>query len=1283
MLGPRFIGRYKVIEEIGRGGMGIVYRGEDPRLERAVAIKVLPPKKTSSAKALERFKREARVCARLDHPYILKIYDYGEEEQTYHLVMEYVEGVTLREVIGDDTDPGDIDVPEMARLFGQICQALEYAHALQITHRDIKPENIMVTTFTPALGTSRARVKVMDFGLAVLADRHDLTMTGAVMGTIAYLSPEQANGERADHRSDIYSLGAMFYEMLTGLLPFEAQSAAEMLRKHVDTPAPSPRSVNPRVHPVLERIVLTCMRKDPNDRYQSVRHIREELEGYRASAQISADFFWGSGGIISGEERAASQTPPPRPEVPVARDAVRGETEVPGEPVIERRVRDHGPHARLHDEPNAPMRREAFPGPDMRIWRESDEVLPNEMAPPQEPTAYSAPDLAIPPLASPYTPGMPPEIASRLGPTRPRPAVTPPAPTAPAPGAGHELKAPPPPNETVADEPARPAARAESQTTRREGPPPVERGPAVPPSEGARPPTSGANPVASKEWMQQAAGPQADPWGRYQNVLSRLRRDEGAIAGSDEVLEIPQTVCKGCGAENPGDRKYCHDCGSLLTPSLYQVAREAAAHNDQGLRFLRQGQYQDAVFEFQQALLLDAEMAEAHKNLGRVWAQLGDLVKAEEELRLAVSLGKDDAEPYLELAHLYRQAGRKGDAMQALADALRIHPEDASVRCQLAFLYSHTGNFVRAVEEYRTVLAYDVENLEAHLQLGIIYASQGMIAEAIAEMEWAVRLDPQNHRAYQWLGQLYVKRQRFGEAERAYQNALSINPTDADVHAELGSLYEIQRREDQALKQLRQAITLDQGHLDAHARLASLYLKYNQPVMAIKQLEEALAFHPQETGLHQQLGELYLAQNQLDRALLHFERTVELDPTSAELHSRLGQLYLKKDYGSLSISEYQKALSLDPYNAAYHEDLGMAYYVGGQRDGAIQELKKAAILNSRQVDYPKALGVICEEEGRLEEAVQYLKRALELNPRDADSHGLLGRIYNGQKMINLAVLEYQKALEYNPENQLMYIYLARAYAELGRPDVAINYFKQAINLIGGRGETPEARRVLARSYQELARTHLENGDTHTAYEILESAMALTPDDPRGMHYMGLVLQAQGELKKALDCMTEALRREPQNLDILTDLAGLFEARGERDLALRTIRKALMLNPSRPQLYEVLATILASQGSYDEASEALRKALSLDPKRAAHYHWLQGNFLLEQGRYQKAAGEYQHALSINAWEWRYYQGLARAFEELGRYEDAAAELEKALSLRLSERDSRRLREDLDRIRSIRR
>jgi tetratricopeptide (TPR) repeat protein/serine/threonine protein kinase len=1250
MLGTRFIGRYKVIEELGRGGMGIVYRGEDPRLERPVAIKVLPPRKTSSAKALERFKREARVCARLDHPYIMKIYDYGEEENTYHIVMEYVEGITLREFIGEDPDPDAIDVPEMCRLMGQMCQALEYAHSLKITHRDIKPENIMITTETGSWPKGIRKVKVMDFGLAVLEDRHDLTDMDAIMGTIAYFSPEQARGERADHRSDIYSLGIVFYEMLTGQLPFEATNPSDMIRRHLETPPPSPRLICPTVSPILERIVLTCMRKDPADRYQSVHLIREELELYRAGHNISAAHFWGATGIVVGgsvepmDERP-EPTPGDRSMTQVSYDERPAPPPFPGENVAPEKIQ-----APPQAAPQATSQASPQPPGSAHPKRDPDHS-PAELAPPDRPLENvqlgtlddesTNDELRLPPLASPFTPGMPPSIANRLGPPKPIPVKP-----------GNEPKpfSPPPPS---AIEPKKPRVI----------------------------PTVGTSPVASAGWMeaaQEEATENKSQWGKYQQVLSKLKRND---LGEPQEVDIPPTVCGRCGIENPGDRKYCLDCGSLLASSTFQLQREAAAHNELGLRLMAQGNFTDALNEFQQALLRSPDLAEAHYNLGRLYVQLGDTIKAEEEFKLAATMLRDSFDVHRELGELYRSQDRKDEAIGAFEEALKIKPDSATVRCQLAFLYSHRGELSRAVAEYRQVLTYARDSLDAHLQLGIIYGSQGLVPESIVEFEAVTRLDPYNQTAWQWLGRLYTKRQRFNDAEKAYQSALQINPADPTVHAELGAVYEVQRKEELALRELRQAVSLDQGNVEARSRLAGLYAKHRQPKMAIQELEEVASYNPSDARVHQQLGDLYLATNQLDKALQHFERTVSLDPSSAEMHNKLGQVYLKKDYDKQSIQHYQQAVSIEPTNPDYHEDLGMAYYVNGQRDAAITEIKKASILNSRNADYFKALGILMEEEGRLDEAKQYLAKAIELNPRDADAHGLLGRVHGRQGLINYAILEFQKALEYKPNNQLMMVYLARAYAEQGRPELAVQHFQKAISLMGAQIQTPENRAALARSYQELGKAYLEAGDARRAQDVLESAVALTPDDPRGLRYAARVYSQQGNAKKALEALTAALVRVPNDPDVLADIAAVYDERGEYELAMRAIRKAITVSPNRPSYYETLATLLAGRKQYQEAADTLRRAMALDGKRADHYHYVQANFLMDQGMFQKAAGEYQQGLAINSWNWRLYAGLARAFEEMRRYDEAAVEIKKALGMQLPEAEAKKLKEDLERLRTL--
>jgi serine/threonine protein kinase/Tol biopolymer transport system component len=296
MTSDHFIGRYKVIEELGRGGMGTVYHAVDPLLERDVAIKVLHPQKLVKKAALDRFLREARIAAKLDNPYIIKVYDIGSENNLYHIVMEFVRGETLRDIISARESVNDIDIDLMVQYFWQICRALDYAHEMKIIHRDIKPENILVTDV--------GRIKVMDLGLAVLEDANPLTSTGDVLGTFSYFSPEQARGERADPRSDIYSLGIVFFEMLTNEPPFKAQSPSEMIQKHLYMNPPSILELNDRVPMLLDEIVQRALKKDAHTRYQSVRLILDDLGRY------GVDFSTG----IHDLESPHVESPPPQVE---------------------------------------------------------------------------------------------------------------------------------------------------------------------------------------------------------------------------------------------------------------------------------------------------------------------------------------------------------------------------------------------------------------------------------------------------------------------------------------------------------------------------------------------------------------------------------------------------------------------------------------------------------------------------------------------------------------------------------------------------------------------------------------------------------------------------------------------------------------------------------------------------------------------------------------------------------------------------------------------------------
>ena len=260
-------GRYEVEEMLGQGGMARVFRGTDSVLGRNVAVKVLSPQYAGDDQFVARFRREAQAAAGLNHPNIVSVYDTGSQGDVHYIVMEYVEGRTLRDVIRQE---GPI-LPERAAEIGQaVARALAMAHHAGLVHRDIKPGNIMLTR--------DGEVKVMDFGIARTSTGDTLTQTAAVLGTASYLSPEQAQGATVDARSDIYSLGCVLYEMLTGRPPFTGDSPVAIAYKHVREDPVPPGRINTDVPDSLEAVVMKSMAKNPENRYQSADELREDLE---------------------------------------------------------------------------------------------------------------------------------------------------------------------------------------------------------------------------------------------------------------------------------------------------------------------------------------------------------------------------------------------------------------------------------------------------------------------------------------------------------------------------------------------------------------------------------------------------------------------------------------------------------------------------------------------------------------------------------------------------------------------------------------------------------------------------------------------------------------------------------------------------------------------------------------------------------------------------------------------------------------------------------------------
>ncbi len=265
------IGKYRVLEALGRGGMAQVYRAYHPQLDRYVAIKVLRSDLVEHEEFLARFRREAHAVSGLRHPNIVQVFDFDVQDEQYYMIMELLEGNTLRAKLNEYRTRGQrMPLPEVLRILTEVLAGLGYAHSEGVIHRDIKPANIMLT--------KRELAVVTDFGIAQIVGSTQYTVSGALMGTLSYMAPEQGLKGHCDSRSDIYSLGIVFYEMLTGYTPFDADTPLAILMKHLNDPLPLPSKTDPSLPAVLEPIVLKALSKDPDDRYQSAAEMAAALQ---------------------------------------------------------------------------------------------------------------------------------------------------------------------------------------------------------------------------------------------------------------------------------------------------------------------------------------------------------------------------------------------------------------------------------------------------------------------------------------------------------------------------------------------------------------------------------------------------------------------------------------------------------------------------------------------------------------------------------------------------------------------------------------------------------------------------------------------------------------------------------------------------------------------------------------------------------------------------------------------------------------------------------------------
>ncbi|RJP17067.1 MAG: serine/threonine protein kinase [Candidatus Abyssobacteria bacterium SURF_5] len=324
MIGKE-IGNYKILKELGRGGMGVVYKAHQVALGRMVAMKVLPQHLTTDTAFIKRFQNEARAIAKLNHPNIVQIYDIGNQDDIHYYTMEFLEGPSLDQIIYRE---GFMPLENAMNIVLQVARALDCAHREGIIHRDIKPSNIIIDR--------SKRAKVTDFGLALQERSTRLTVDGSIVGTPEYMSPEQAAAEPASARSDIYSLGVVFYELLTGKVPFEGETTLMVLKKIQSLEPEWPRALNPEIPVEVEKVIQRMMAKKPRDRYANCQELIQDLRRLKAgvpiqtrrkgpvhlstAAALAAILVLAA--VLLFRMRAKPEPAPPPPEVPALREIV-------------------------------------------------------------------------------------------------------------------------------------------------------------------------------------------------------------------------------------------------------------------------------------------------------------------------------------------------------------------------------------------------------------------------------------------------------------------------------------------------------------------------------------------------------------------------------------------------------------------------------------------------------------------------------------------------------------------------------------------------------------------------------------------------------------------------------------------------------------------------------------------------------------------------------------------------------------------------------------------------
>jgi tetratricopeptide (TPR) repeat protein/TolB-like protein len=841
--GSSFLGRYEIIEELGRGGMGIVYKAEDTKLKRNVALKFLPSEFTRNAEAKERFVHEAQAASALDHPNICSVHEIEEtDDGQMYISMGCYEGETLQEKIRQ----APLIAEEAADIGIQVAQGLQEAHEKGIIHRDVKPSNVIITT--------KGQAKIMDFGLAKLGGQTRLTKDGTTMGTVAYMSPEQAQGEGIDHRTDIWSLGVMLYEMVTGELPFKGEYDQAVIYSILNEEPKPLAELNTEVQAGFGSIVAKCLKRDPGERYQSASDLVMDLSNLREGRPSR---WYGSGTMARSPSKPLAGKSLLKVGIPLAVMIVavvailmytkgrQGRGLVGTEPA----------QAEMHVA-ILPFECDGGSSGDEAFCDGLVQTVTDKLARLESPGG----DFWVVPYWKVVK-----QAASGAG------------------EAGRQLRA----NVILTGDLSRLGDRYQLSLVRNDV--------GLQSHDG----------VETETVRQQRIPPITDPIGNLATwqdsivlrVARALGRDKGSqvrsllIRGGTAMPLAYQLYLRGRGQLYPHEGKPDIDLAiNSLSEAIDNDSSYAMAHVALGQAYFKKYQgsgepeWVDLTIEqCNRAIKLDDGIVSAHVALGKMYADIGEYEEAVSAFDRVLELEPANIEALQALGDTHRDQGNDEEAEAAYRMGIEMRPDLGALHYRLGYLYWMQNRFKEAVEPFKTLTVLEPKNPIGYSGLGVAYFELERIDDARVMFERSLATGDTMAITCSNLGTIYFWDGRYADAARLYKKAIEFKPSAYTLYAHLAEAYYWDP--DQAEKApdvFRKAIGLAQlkledepGSVNILTDLAGYYGKVGETARAGSLLVSVVDLEPSDPTVMLHIAEIYEEMGKRDLTLEWIEKALK------------------------------------------------------------------------------------------------------------------------------------------------------------------------------------------------------------------------------------------------------------------------------------------------------------------------------------------------------------------------------------------------------------------------